>query len=72
MITKKNIDYILFKEALELIKTKKHLTNEAFSKIVSIRASMNKGLPESLKVAFPDVIPHTIPLDVSSKIIRPN
>lgn len=33
---------------------------------------MNKGLPESLKIAFPDVIPYTIPLDVSSKIIQPN
>jgi len=72
LITKKQIDYLLFKEALELIKNKGHLTNEGFSKIVSIRASMNKGLPETLKIAFSDVTPYTIPLAVSSEIRDPN
>ena len=41
-----------------------------FQKIVNIRAS--KGLPETLKIAFPDVIPNTKPLVTSSEIRDPN
>jgi hypothetical protein len=33
------------------------LTKEGINKIVSIRASMNLGLSDSLKVDFPNVIP---------------
>lgn len=56
MITKKQIDYKLFKQALELIKNKEHFTILGFQKIVNIRASMNKGLPNSLKENFPNTI----------------
>lgn len=73
------MDFLLFKKALHpsaagLIKNKEHLTFEGFRKIVSIRASMNKGLPESLKIAFPitDVILNTRPLAISSEIRDPN
>lgn len=52
LITKKQVDYMLFKEALYLIKNKEHLTFKGLQKIVNIRASMNKGLPESLKKVF--------------------
>lgn len=74
LITKKQMDFLLLKKALELIKNKEHLTFEGFRKIVSIRASMNKGLPESLKIAFPitDVILNTRPLAISSEIRDPN
>lgn len=86
LITKKQIDYMLFKETLELIKNKEHLTVEGLQKIVNIRASMNKGLPETLKKAFPtskrglsrlaasetDAIPHTKSLVTTLKVIDPN
>ena len=49
LVTKKQVDYMLFKEALYLIKNKEHLTVEGFKKIILLRADMNKGLPESLK-----------------------
>lgn len=66
LITKKLVDYKLFKEALGLIKTKEHLTIEGFNKIVALRATMNLGLPETLKEAFPDIkerdiIPNDLP-----------
>ena len=32
---------------------KEHLTNEGLLKIVAIKASMNLGLSDDLKVAFP-------------------
>ena len=72
LITKKQIDYMLFKETLELIINKEHLTVEGLQKIVNIRASMNKGLPETLKKAFPDAIPHTKSLVTTPKVIDPN
>ena len=57
LITKKQVDYMLFKEALYLIKNKEHLTFKGLQKIVNIRASMNKGLPASLKKVFFNIIP---------------
>lgn len=61
LISKKWADFLLFKEALELIKNKEHLTIEGFNKIISIRASMNKGLPDSLKILFSNIISKTVP-----------
>lgn len=72
LITKKYGDFILFKEGLELIKNKEHLTIEGFNKIISIRASMNKGLPENLKVAFPNIIGKTTPLATLPENLNPN
>ena len=71
-ITKKSADYLLFKEALELIKNKEHLTIEGFNKIISIRASMNKGLPEILKKEFSNIIGRKIPLVIVPDILDPN
>lgn len=61
LITQKWADYQLFKQVFELIKCKQHLTTEGLLKIVSIRASINRGLTEELKAAFPDVIPAPTP-----------
>jgi len=71
LITKKHGDFILFKEALKLIKNKEHLTIEGFNKIISIRASMNKGLPEVLKLAFPNIIGFTTPLVTLPEKLNP-
>ena len=60
LVTKKSIDFELFKEAITLIKNKEHLTLEGFNKIISIRASMNLGLPESLKEVFNNIKEKTI------------
>ena len=61
LIFKKIVDYFLFKEALELIKNKQHLTIEGFNLILAIRASMNKGLPEKLQDKFPYIKRKTLP-----------
>jgi len=57
LITKKKADYVLFKEAYELVRRKEHLNKEGLLKIVSIKASLNLGLSEQLKAAFPNIIP---------------
>ena len=54
LITKKYLDFVLFKEALQLFINKSHLTGEGIVKMASIKASMNKGLSETLKEAFPN------------------
>jgi len=72
LITQKLADYLLFKQAYELIKNKEHLTHEGLSKIVAIKASVNKGLPDQLKEAFPDVEPMDRPLVVNKEIPDPS
>ena len=57
LITQKWSDYQLFKQALELIERKEHLTQQGLEKLVTIKASMNKGISDELKAAFPGVIP---------------
>jgi len=57
LITQKLADYNLFKQAIQLIEQKEHLTKEGLQKIISIKAVLNNGLSDSLKAAFPDLIP---------------
>lgn len=57
---------------VDLIKAKEHLTMEGMQKIVSIKASINRGLNETLKAAFPDTIPVSRPLSVNTEIPHPH
>ena len=52
MLTQKGADFILFSKAVHLINLKTHLNFDGFSHIVSLRASMNKGLTSNLKQEF--------------------
>jgi hypothetical protein len=72
LITQKWSDYELFKQALLIIKNKEHLTMEGLKKILSIKASMNLGLSESLYRAFPDIIPVSRLLVKNQTIRDPN
>jgi len=62
LMTKKMADFLLFKSVIGLIIEKQHLTIDGLRKIISIKASMNRGLPDGLKKAFPDIIPVSRPL----------
>ena len=72
LMTKKCSDLKLFIMVLEIMRRKEHLTQEGLIKIVAIKASMNRGLSEELKLAFPDVVPVVRPLVENPKIIDPN
>lgn len=72
LITKKRADFELFKRVLGLINRQEHLTPEGLIKIVSIKASMNKGLSEDLKTAFPNVTPVSKPFVDVAIIPDPN
>lgn len=56
---------------VEKMKRKEHLTSEGFLEIVAIKASMNRGLSEGLKLAFSDVVPIVRPLVKNQKIQDP-
>jgi hypothetical protein len=53
LITKKREVFEMFKQAFNMIKNKEHLTMPGLTKIVIIKASINRGLSDKLKVAFP-------------------
>ena len=52
---KKWADFVLFEKAVYLIKEGAHLTTSGLTKIVSIKASMNKGLSDKLLAQFSDI-----------------
>lgn len=69
LITQKLADYLLWKELVNLMEKKEHLTIEGVQKIINLKASVNKGLTDELKIAFPKTIPIQRPL-VVNQIIR--
>ena len=70
--TKKHADFMLFLRIHEMKKRKEHLTKEGLMEIVAIKASMNRGLSEKLKLYFPDVVPVVRPIVENQKIKDPN
>lgn len=71
LITQKYADFLLFKKAFDIIKDKKHLTIEGLHELISIRASLNKGLSDRLKKAFPNIKPVVRP-EVSNFSLVPH
>ena len=72
LITQKCSDFNFFKRVVEKIQRKEHLTLDGLRKIVAIRASMNRGLSEKVKLAFPDVVPVVRPIVENPRIPDPN
>lgn len=60
--------YLLFKKIVNLIEQGEHLKGEGIQSIINVRASLNLGLSEVLKVAFPNTIPVVRPYITSSEI----
>jgi hypothetical protein len=57
LLTQKRANYLLFKRAFKLVQRKEHLTPEGFRELLSIKAAINLGFSDTLKEAFPDIIP---------------
>jgi hypothetical protein len=72
LLTQKNADYLLWKEAFYIVKRKEHLTIEGLHKIVGIKASLNWGLPPKLKSVFPDIVSAERTLVKNNQILDPN
>lgn len=57
LLTKKLEDFKLFAQIVTFMNQKEHLTILGLHKIISLKASMNLGLPDSLKTAFSEITP---------------
>lgn len=53
LITQKQSDFFLWKGIIELISNSEHLNMNGLIKILTLRASLNKGLSNKLKLSFP-------------------
>ena len=71
LITQKISDYLIFKQCYELIAKKEHLTETGLLKILSLKSSLNLGLPNTLKLAFPNTAPVIRP-EYNNEIIIEN
>lgn len=71
LITKKRADYLLFKKIVELMLNQEHLKENGLQEIVNIRASLNLGLSDVLKAAFPNTIPILRPIVTKQEIPHP-
>ncbi len=57
LLTQKASDFLLFKQAVKLVNNKVHLTVEGLNQIINIKASMNLGLSDMLKLEFAGYTP---------------
>jgi len=68
----KKIDFVFWKNCVIIIANKGHLTKQGFKEIVSYKATMNLGLSNNFKAAFPDIISLVRPLYVPGDLLNPN
>lgn len=69
----KSIDYQLWRNCVHLMSEGEHLTQTGLQKIVSVKASINRGLSENLSIAFPNILPVVKPFfEISEEPLHPN
>lgn len=71
LITQKFADFLLFKQIVEKMNEKKHLTLKGLEEIINIKASLNNGLSNVLKKAFPNVNIVKRPMVALKKTLNP-
>jgi len=54
LITQKQSDFIIWKMIVELMNKGKHLNENGIIQIINLKASLNNGLPDRLKLIFPE------------------
>lgn len=70
--TQKGADFQLWLDIVNIMLNAKSLTENDLKNIVNIRASLNLGLSEVLKAAFPDYIPVSRPsLSITQELLHP-
>lgn len=69
--TQKYADYLLLEKAFTIVKKKLHLTKVGLSEIINIKASMNLGLSDVLKLEFTDYAPVERPQVNDNTVVTP-
>jgi hypothetical protein len=72
LLTQKGADFILWKQIVELMINKEHLTFEGFQNFINIKASINLGLSDVLISNFSNIIPVKRLLIWTKDILNPN
>jgi LAGLIDADG endonuclease len=72
LLTQKRADFLLFKQVVELINNKDHLTKEGLIKIINLKASMNLGISDIVKSNFNNTDPVERPIIKIDNIIDPH
>ena len=72
LVTQKLADYLLWREIILMMQRNEHLTDEGLQAIVNMRASLNLGVSDELKAAFPNIIPVSKPSVSDYKIQDPH
>jgi LAGLIDADG endonuclease len=72
LLTQKRADFELFVKIIEIIKRKEHISFNGLQKIVNLKASLNLGLTDSLKSAFPNTVAIPRPKVSFKEIPDPN
>jgi len=63
LLSQKRVDFELFKQVINLILRREHLTNSGLQEIVNIKASMNFGvLSDKLLTSFPNTVAVSRPI----------
>lgn len=57
LLTKKSVDFELFKEIVTIMYNKQHLDTDGLNKVMMLKYSLNKGLTPFLSENFPNVNP---------------
>jgi hypothetical protein len=72
LLTQKAEDFKFFKQVVELMQNKEHLTLDGLQKIVNIKASMNLGLSDQQKKEFSKIKPVERQIIKTTNIPNPN
>lgn len=72
LLTKKFADFVLFKQIVLIMANKGHLDKDSLDKIMNLRANLNLGISEKLKIAFPRLEPVSRPEVLLKEIPDPH
>ena len=56
LMTQKQTDFLLWKNIVNLIDKGEHLNKEGLIKVINLKASLNKGVSNKLKIDFPNTV----------------
>lgn len=72
LLSYKAVDYNLFKQAFYLISAKEHLTSEGLIKLLSLKASLNKGVNDKFNEIYPNIEPAKLTINFNTiELINP-
>lgn len=71
LLTQKAIDFSFLKKIVNLMKNKDHLTSNGLIRIVNMKAAMNRGLSDFMKISFAKFIPTYRPVIDNESIPDP-